>query len=138
MAAIGLKTGYPTGHVYVVRGRYDFSKDGGAVGSIPLADPLPAGTYILSGVLEVDTALTSGGSATAAIQLEAANDLVNAALLSAAPWSSSTGRKAIIPAGTGSTSVRTTAARTPTLVVATAALTAGVFDLILVCTQFPD
>lgn len=48
---------------------YDFAKDGGAVGFIDLADAmkLPAGAMILGGYYLVDTAMTSGGSATVAI-----------------------------------------------------------------------
>lgn len=112
-------------------GYYDFAVDGGAVGSIVLRSndgPIPNGSIVTNGILEVTTALDSGGSATAAVQVQAANDTINAAAFGGAPWSS-TGRKSTIPVGTGATSLKTTAERNPTLVVATAALTAGKFTL---------
>jgi hypothetical protein len=40
--------------------------------------PIPIGSYILSGILEVTTALDSSGSATAAVQVNAANDTITA------------------------------------------------------------
>ena len=115
------------------KGSYSFAVDGGAVSTITLRSddgPIPIGSYILTGILEVTTALDSGGSATAALTVEAANDLVTATAFGSAPWST-TGRKSVVPVATGATSVKTTAERNPALVVATAALTAGVFNLIL-------
>ena len=55
--------------------------------------------------------------------VEAANDLVTAA--GQASWT--TGRKSIVPAGTGATSVKTTVARSLAITIATAAFTAGTF-----------
>lgn len=111
------------GNIY----EYDFAVDGGAVGSITLrgigSAAIPSGAIVLDTVIEVLTVPTSGGAATAALQVEAANDVVNAAVISGAPWST-TGRKAGIPVS-AATSVKTTAARTPALVVGAAALTAG-------------
>ena len=53
-----------------------------------------------------------------------AADLQAAAAVSGAPWSS-TGRKSIVPAGTGATTVKTPAKRNLALTIAAAALTAG-------------
>jgi hypothetical protein len=64
----------------------------------------PNGSVILGGYADVQTILASSGSATAALQAEAANDVVNAAAFGGAPWST-TGRKSIIPAFTGATTV---------------------------------
>lgn len=116
----------------VVRGRYDFAVDGGAQGTISLTSgtPIPSGAYIVGGFLEVATAVTSGGAATGAIQVNAADDIVAAAAVSGAPWST-TGRKSIIPAMTGATAVKTTAARDISFVIGAATLTAGVFDVVL-------
>lgn len=119
-------------------GEYDFAVDGGAIGSITLRSTaaaslgggVPAGSVITGGYVEVDTALTSSGSATVAITLEGAGDLVAAAAYSGAPWSS-TGRKSIIPVGTGATTVKTTANRNLTATIATAALTAGAFRVVV-------
>lgn len=121
-----------------VQGEYDFAVDGGAVSTITLRGPsgsslaneIPSGAVIEGGYVEVDTALTSGGSATVAVTVEAANDIVNAAAYSGAPWSS-TGRKSVIPAFTGATTVKTTAVRSVAIVVGTAALTAGKFRVVL-------
>lgn len=115
------------------KGSYSFAVDGGAVGTITLRSndgPIPTGAIILGGLVEVTTAVTSGGAATVAVQAEAAGDIVAAAVVSGAPWST-TGRKSVIPAFTGATTVKTTAQRSPAIVVAVAALTAGVFEVTL-------
>ena len=115
------------------KGSYSFAVDGGAQGTIVLRSsdgPIPAGSYILTGILEVATALDSGGSATAAVTVEGANDIVTATAFGSSPWST-TGRKSVIPVATGVTSVKTTASRNPAVVIATADLTGGVFTLIL-------
>lgn len=113
------------------RFRYSFATDGGAVGTLTLrGDPLPSGALVLGGYIDVTTALTSGGAATVALQLEGAGDLQAAAAITGAPWST-TGRKSIVPAFTGATSVLTTAARSVAAAIAVAALTAGAFDVYL-------
>jgi hypothetical protein len=133
--------GYPTATtVYTVRGRYDFAVDGGAVGDITLSGgttPIPANAVILGGFCEVDTAVTSGGAGTLAIKVEGAGDIVAAAAVSGAPWST-TGRKSVVPVFTGATTVKTTAVRAITATVATAALTAGVVDVVLFYIVLPD
>lgn len=132
--------GYPRATtVYIVRGRYDFAVDGGAVGDINLTSgtPIPANAIILGGFCEVDTAATSGGAGTLAIKVEGAGDIVAAAAVSGAPWST-TGRKSVVPVFTGATTVKTTAARNIVGTVATAALTAGVVDVVLFYTVLPD
>lgn len=117
-------------------GEYDFAVDGGAVSTIVLRaspgsqGPLPAGAIIEGGFIEVDTALTSGGAPTVAVQSEAAGDIQAAAAISGAPWSS-TGRKSVVPAFTGATVVKTTAQRSPAMVIATATLTGGKFRVVL-------
>jgi hypothetical protein len=120
------------GGLRTARADYDFSVDGGAVGTLGLigSAAIPSGAVIVGGYVDVQTALTSGGSATVAIQVEAANDVVNAAAVSGAPWST-TGRKNVIPAFTGTASLKTTQARDISLVIATAALTAGKFTVYL-------
>lgn len=115
------------------KGTYSFAAQGGAQATIPLTSsdgPIPVGSFILTGILEVTTALDSGGSATAALTVEGANDLVTATAFGSSPWST-TGRKSVVPVATGATSIKTTAARVPAVVVATADLTGGVFNLIL-------
>jgi hypothetical protein len=115
-----------------VRADYSFATDAGAVGTLALigTTAIPAGAIVLGGLLEVTTPPTSGGAATIAVQVEAANDTVAAAAVSGAPWST-TGRKSVIPVFTGATSLKTTAARDVSIVIGTAALTAGGFTVYL-------
>ena len=119
-------------------GEYDFAVDGGAVGTITLrsaggaviGNSIPNGSVITGGYIEVDTPLTSGGAATVAVTAEGAGDTLAAAAVSGAPWST-TGRKSIVQAFTGATTVKTTAARGMTMTIATAALTAGKFRVVV-------
>jgi hypothetical protein len=118
------------------QGEYDFAVDGGAVstitlrGSGPNGNEIPAGSVIMGGFIEVDTALTSGGLATVSAGSEAAADLQAAAAFDAAPWST-VGCKSIIPVFTGATSVKTTVKRNLSIAIAVAALTAGKFRVIV-------
>ena len=117
-------------------GEYDFTVDGGAVSTITLrsgdsrGNTIPAGAVVVGGYLEVDTVVTSGGAATLGVSAEAAGDLLAPTVVSGAPWSS-TGRKSIIPAFTGATSVKTSATRSLQVTVAVAALTAGKFRVVV-------
>ena len=122
------------------QGEYDFAVDGGAVSTITLraatsdsnGNEIPAGSVITGGYIEGDTLVTSasGSTATIAVSSEGASDLQAAAVTSGAPWST-TGRKAIVPAFTAATSVKTTARRSITITVAVAALTAGKFRVVV-------
>lgn len=115
------------------KGDYSFATDGGAVSTITLRSndgPIPSGSRVLGGYIEVDTAPTSAGAATISVGVEAAGDLQAAAAISGAPWST-LGHKDVIPDATGSTAVELTAARDPSIAIATAALTAGVFNVVL-------
>jgi hypothetical protein len=125
-------SGVAFGGLEVIRAKYKFSEDGGAVSTINLMDAanVPSGFVVWDGYLDVIVALTSAGAAEAALQVEAANDLVSVVVISGAPWST-TGRKAIVPVGTVAASKKTTAARNISLVVTVAALTAGEFDVYL-------
>ena len=118
----------------VARGDYSFAVDGGAQGTIALMGGtlIPSGAIIVGGFVEVTTALTSGGAATIACQVNAANDILTA--VAVASWTA--GRKNILPAMTSgaltaSTSVKTTAARDISIVIAAADLTAGAFKVVL-------
>lgn len=111
------------------RGFYDFAVDGGGTGTITLrsADgPIPAGAVIMGGVLDISSSCLSA-TGTMALNSEGAADL----LAATAQAGLTAGRKSIIPVFTGASSVKTTAARNPALVIATAAFTAGVFVLTL-------
>jgi hypothetical protein len=93
-------------------------------------DALPANSIVVNGRLYVITPLTSGGAATAAIQLVNPNDIIMAAVVSGSPWTPS-GDYATIPIDTAITDVANTAGGTPALVIAVADLLTGEFDLFL-------
>lgn len=112
---------------------YNFDKHGGAIGTIYLNhDPLPIGAVITNSYLDVLTALTSGGAATVAVSINAADDIQAAAAVSGAPWSS-TGRKDTTnpEPGTESGYIKTTAIRQLAVAIADAAVTAGRFKVVL-------
>lgn len=117
--------------ILVARAKYDFAVDGGAVGAISLmpAAVLPSGALILAAFLNVTTAPTSGGAATIGLDSEAAADLQTAVVISGAPWST-TGWKALTKTF-ATAPIKLTAARNPAITVGTAALTAGVFEVIV-------
>lgn len=110
---------------------YDFAVQGGAVSSIILG-AIPAGNSVLWAEVELITALTSGGAATAGLTLEAAGDIkAVATLISASPWIAPlNARYALAPIlATPTTRVTTTVDRNVLLVVGAFALTAGKFFL---------
>jgi len=131
-------TGFADVPMKVARARYSFAVDGGAVGDIDLlpSASIPANSYIVGGFMEVDT-IVAGAGASVAVKVEGAADLVAAAAVSGAPWST-TGMKAIIPVFTAATTVKTTAARKVQATVSAAVLTAGVFDVVLFYVTLPD
>lgn len=110
-------------------GSYSFAVDGGDEGTITLRSddgPLPSGSYIVGGVLDISTSCASA-TGTMAIHVQSANDILSAV----GEGSLTAGHKDVVPDGTGSTAIELTAARSPTLTIATAAFTAGVFKLVL-------
>ena len=116
----------------VARYTYDFTVQGGVQGNLVLTGTaLPAGVLAIGGLVSVKNALTSGGASTASLVIEGANDLITDTAVAGAPWST-TGSKAIVPIMTAGTSILTTISRTPLLVVTTADLTGGKFNLFLI------
>ena len=122
--------GLSSGRHLMVRARYSFATDGGAVGAITLrmegGRTIPSGAFITGAFVQVATAPTSGGAATISVGAESATSFLGAAAISSSPWST-TGPKHMLTSS--SAPVLTTAARSVTITVATAALTAGVFDV---------
>lgn len=115
------------------QGEYDFAVDGGAVSTIVLRSndgPIPNGSYVEDGILEIVTPFTTGTAAVAGLQVEAANDTVASTIVSGAPYSTG-GLKSVIPVATGVTALKTTADRSPSIVIGTGAITAGKLRLIL-------
>lgn len=123
-----------TKRLKTVEAEYDFAVDGGGTGTITLravpgsadGNTLPAGAVITGGYIDVETACLSG-TGTMAIAAEGAADV----LAATAQAGLTVGRKSVVPAGTGATSVKTTVVRSLTLTIATAAFTAGKFRVVL-------
>lgn len=114
---------------------YSFASEGGAVGDITLrGDSIPSGAVIIDALLHIDTALTSGGAATVAIKVESAADINAADAISGAPWSTTGAKRADFTSTTAP--VKTTASRNIVATVATAALTAGAFKVLLTYIEF--
>lgn len=107
---------------YTAYFEYDFAKDGGAVGDIPLRGPvLTAGAIIRSGVIKVSTGVTSGGAATAGIGAKVAEDILADGVVTGL----TVGLHDVVPVDSATTSVELTANGGLTMTVGTAALTAG-------------
>lgn len=109
--------------------RFEF--DAGIAGNRPVGAhgtgvKLPIHAIIVGGFVDVNTAFTGEASATLAIHAQAANDIISAAAVSGAPFST-IGRKAITPKANTpeTTGVKTTAEREITCTVAAAALLTG-------------
>jgi hypothetical protein len=131
LAPVGTDNGL--GSLRVARFTYDTAaKDSAGANNTTVAAhgmgvTLPNNAIVVGGFVDVNTAFTSGGStAQIAIKVESANDIISAAAVSGAPYST-IGRKAIVPKANTpeSTGVKTTAAREITCTVTVEALTAG-------------
>ncbi len=114
---------------YVLQVEYDFSKDGGAVGDITLrGGGLPTGAVINSGIVDIITDCTSSGSATVAIKVESAADVMGATAVA----SLTAGQLNVDPDSTdATTAIKTTTTRNVVATIGTAALTAGNFVVCL-------
>jgi hypothetical protein len=109
-------------------GIYDFTKQGGAIGTINLSGDgqIPPGGVVVGGYIDVTVAALSAAG-TIAITLQTAGDIV--AAVGQASWT--IGLKNVIPAFTGASAIKTTAARNITAVIAAGAYTAGQFRVVL-------
>lgn len=119
------------GRTKLARNFYDFAVEGGATGDIVLrGDRVPSGAIVTEAIIVVDTVLTSAGAATVALKTEAAADINAADAISGAPWSTTGAKRAdaLVGADKG---IKTTAARTLSATVGTAALTAGKFSVVV-------
>lgn len=126
------------GGLHVVRFTFDAASgndDAGAackaIGAHDMGVTIPANSIIVGGFVDVNTAFTSANSnnGTIAIKVVSANDIISAAAVSGAPWST-IGRKAILPkwhTPENAADVKTSAASDVTVTVAVSALTAGKF-----------
>jgi hypothetical protein len=111
---------------------YDFAVDGGAISTITLRGdgPLPNGAVVVDSTLLVDTVL-AGATATMALTTgETAADVQAAVVVTGAPYSTVGAKKGSALTFGGAPKLLT-ADRSPAAVIATAAVTAGKFRLLL-------
>lgn len=111
--------------------RFTFDADAEAAlrdtGAHELDVEIPVNAVIMDGIVHVLNAFTSGTStATIAIHVQDAEDVVAAAAVSGAPWSTK-GLKDVVPDGQATNMVFTEEAKKVTVTVAEEALTAGAF-----------
>lgn len=122
----------------IAKGVYDFAVQGGAIGTISLYDPvygkkqalyIPPAAIIVRVLIDVITTPTSGGSATIALT----SGVTAADILAATAYGSVTGLVDGKPIHSAATAIKIPATTanpglSPSIVIATAALTAGKFN----------
>lgn len=118
-----------SGREGLARARYSFARDGGAIGDIVLTgDAIPKGAVVLDTTIKVDTACDSAEhSATVALKVQGAGDLLTAAVVSGAPFSTTGAKRGTLTATAAP--ILTTARRKITATVAVKALTVGKFTV---------
>jgi hypothetical protein len=123
---------FPGADRRTVVGTYSFAQHGGGTGSYAIAS-IPAGARVVGGFAEVvGTPTAVSGTPTIAVSVESANDLITAASILGAPWST-VGKKAITPkVNTPETnSILATADRNVTVAIASAAISTGIITVTL-------
>lgn len=116
----------------VAIGNYSFAVQGGAIGTISLKDgdgqvlKLPANALIKNVVIDVITSPTSGGSATIAVTAVSSGDLKAATAVA-----SFTGKLQGIPDNVVANMIKLSSEKTISIAIATAALTAGKFNVLV-------
>ena len=132
-AMLQVPTAIGLGVVRTARAKYSFAVDGGVSGLITPASnsTIPINAIIWGGLVNVTSALTSGGSATIAIGTSAGSSANSLKLATAVATYSSAAILPVIPVQTAGTAIKLSAAGAITITVAAADLTAGVMDIIL-------
>ena len=114
---------------------YDFAVDGGAVSTITMrsADgPLPNTFIVQEAFIDVIAGFTGAAGCTGAVSTgQGAGDLVVAAIVAGAPFSTTGPKVTIALLGTVATWIKMTAARSPTIAFAVNAATAGTLNLFI-------
>jgi hypothetical protein len=120
---------------HVVRGNYSWAVQGGSTtADITLLDDegksivIPDDAIITNVLVDVQTALTSDGSATVALTAQSAGDLKAAAAVSSGY---TTGIKAGVPVNTAASAIKLTADRTLVMTVAVMWLSAGKMSVLV-------
>jgi len=118
---------------YIAKAIYNFAVDGGGIGAITPqdSDTIPANAVIIRGQIYVQTAVTSAGSATVSIGTTAGSSA--ASILAATAKASLTVATLLdpIPLSSAATAIKMSAAGQINFTVGTAALTAGVIEVML-------
>lgn len=113
------------------RAYYDFATDAGAIGALNLrGDKIPSGALVLSAVVKVDDAVTTASSGTVSLGIETATDLRTAVVPSGTIVISTTGVKHTAHTRAAAPIV-TTADRHVVATIATGAITAGTFSVVV-------
>ncbi len=123
-----------TSATFVAKALYDVSGgDAGAIGAHGLGVTIPDNAVVLDGVIDVITTFEDGAddSATIAISVEGANDIVTATAISGGSDIWDAGLQDVVPDGTAANMVKTTSAQEITATVADDALSAGKMWIIL-------
>jgi hypothetical protein len=123
-----------TGVTFVAKALYDVSGgDAGSVGAHGLGVTIPDNAVILDGVIDVITTFTDDDddSATIAISVEGANDIVTATAISGGSNIWDAGLQDVAPDGTAANMVKTSDDQEVTATVADDALSAGKMWVIL-------
>ncbi len=135
-AAISIGRGDSRKHRRSAIYEYNFSREGGAIGTFFLRGPsLPEGAVLVGSYIDVVTVPTSGGAATIGLGIVTTTDLNAEDAISGAPWSSTglVDPDAGPEEGTESGYIKITSAnpRQVRATVGTAALTAGRFFVVI-------
>lgn len=109
---------------------YDFALDGGAIGTIALrGNRLPLGAVVTSGMIHVNTAVTSGGACTTTLGINTAVDVLASTLKGAQTLDAILD---VVPVGTAATAIlAATGGLGVTMTIGVAAITAGKFTVAL-------
>ena len=112
---------------------YNFGVQPSAIGTYVLPGPiLPDNAVIKDAFIDVLTVPTSGGSATIGLGFETTSDINDEDAISGAPWSSAGVVDTDAPThGTESGYVKLTGNKGLQMIIGTAALTAGIFTVIV-------
>ncbi len=117
----------------VARYFYNFGVDGGLIATTQLRGPtLPDNAVIKDAYIDVTVVPTSGGAATIGLGFETTTDINNEDAVSGAPWSAIAVVATDAPThGTPGGYVKLTGNKGLQMIIGTAALTAGVFAVIV-------
>lgn len=103
-----------------------------AAATYSLAATVPTGALVTSGFVYVNTAFSSSGStASVALFLQGANDVIAAATVGGAPWATVGTKATLVNGSTAGGGIATTAAQAVKVIVANEAVTGGKFTGVL-------